>query len=433
MLNYDSLVGKVYSLKLQHYLLDNNKTEADLTSSEREAIMQEAENEFNANRSYDITKILTAFTKMALNFEYKSKIEGGVKLVHSYVNNMLESYDTQEGLSKKDSKGNKIMTKGQLKHIKDAVDNYVEVAFYQNTKPDQSLISKKVYSTKEKELKDKYDNKLKDLELELSQNKINKVDYELKSNLIKEKRAKLGANVSMQNVGKALLKYNQIRGMGWNVFSGITNLVYGWVSNTVHAAGGEDFTGEELRKARFVSIFGVKNPKVRNKVWKLMNRFDVLKESSEHTSGILKADKKKYIGFGNLGPYEIQKSSDYTVQSELMLAVMYNTKVTTKDGKEITLYEAFDENGDWNTELMGDDSSWNGDVDVSTDNSNIHKVAFKLTQLVKLLHANVDPNSPILIKSHVLGQMLMLLPFAACCKSLRLFLKFLIGLLLMRL
>ena len=407
MLNYDALVGKVYSLKLQKYLLESGRDLDSLSEVEKDSIKQEAEDEFNANRSTDVNKIMTAFVRMSLNFEYKSKIEGGVKLIQSAVHNMLESQETQDGVKKKDSKGNPLMSKGQLKHIRDAVDNYVNVAFYQKKEDDKSLIPAKTYSKEEKKLVSSYDEKLKELKEALDSNSLSQIEYELKANLIKEKRKALGSNVSMQNVGRALLQYNQLRGMGWNVFAGITNLVYGWMSNTVHGAGEEDFTSADLRKARYVSIFGVKNPKTRNKIWKLMNRFDVLKESSEHVSGILKADKKKYLGFGNLGPFEIQKSTDYTVQSELMLAVMYNTKVTTLDGKEINLYEAFNENGEWNEQLMGEDNSWNGDIDVAGDNKSLHQLSFKLTQLVKLLHANVDPNSPILIKSNILGKMLM--------------------------
>jgi hypothetical protein len=51
--------------------------------------------------------------------------------------------------------------------------------------------------------------------------------------------------------------------------------------------------------------------------------------------------------------YYPQRIGEKQLQTSTMIALMLNTKVKTKDGSEINMWEAFDESGKWNTELMG--------------------------------------------------------------------------------
>lgn len=407
MLDFTSDVEKAYKLKIENYMLDNNiELEEDVPAEELNRMLEESKNEFINSRSFDIPKVLIAFASMSLNFKHKSKVEGAVKLIQSFVYNSLESYETQDGKVKVDRNGNPILAKGALNNLKDALDHYVDV-FFGAKSEDKTLTSKKILNSKEKELSKKYDDKLAKLEEAKSRGEIEEAKYKFELNLIKDKKDKLGRNVSMQNVGKAILKYNQLKGMGWNAFAGITNLVYGWISNAVHASGEEDFTLKDLRKAKMYSLFFSKEPKTRNKIFNLMRKFDVLKESSEAHTMDKASDKKKFMGWQTLSPYQLQKSSDYTVQSELLLALMFNTKVTDLKGNERNLYEAFDDKGEWKLEEFGENNDWNGDINDTSANKSLFALKAKSDQLVKKLHANVDPLSPILIKKSVLGRMLM--------------------------
>ncbi len=407
MVNKEASVKKIYEKNLELYLVRNNLTVQELGPADFEKLQEEAEEEFNDSRSLDIPKVLTAFAAMSMNYKHKSRVEGGVKLVKMFVNKSLESYQTQDGTNKKDAFGNVIMTKGQLKNLKSSIDNYIDVAFYNQKAEDKSLIKTKLLTPDEKELKKAYTTQVDDLQAAFDKGAITEGELKLRKSLIEGKKKALGSNVSMQNIGRAALKYNQLRGMGWNVFAGITNLVYGWVSNTIHAAGGEDFSSKALRKARWYALFKTKEPNTRQKIYNLMNKFEVLKESSEHVSGKLKADKKKFVGFDNLSPYEIQKGSDYITQSELMLAVMFDTKVTDLQGKERNVYEAYNVDGNWNVEEFGVNTEWEGDLNKYEEGQKRFALKNKMTQLVKKLHANVDPLSPLLIKKSVLGKMLM--------------------------
>ncbi len=406
MLNYEQRINKIYKFKLENFMLDNDLAEDEVKPEDAIRLKQEATDEFNNDRSYDIPKVLSAFAAMALNFKHKSKVEGAVKLVQSFIHNSLESYETQDGRIKKDKFGENILSKGSLTNLKNALDYYVDV-FYNDKPDDKTLKNKKLYSSKEKELNKKYDEKIEKLKKQLESKEIEEADFKFQNTLIESKKAELGRNVSLQNVGRTLLRYNQLKGMGWNAFAGITNLVYGWISNATHAAGEEDFTFKHLRKAKYYSIILSKEPKTRNKIWNLMRKFDVLKESSEAHSKDRIADSKKYLGWNNLKPFEIQKSSDYTVQSELLLALMFATPITDLAGVERNVYEAYNELGEWKVEEFGDNPEWSGDINSSEENSGAMALKFKTDQLVKKLHANVDPLSPIYAKKTILGKMLM--------------------------
>lgn len=407
MLDDEAQINKIYNDLVENYMAENNLfNREDVPLDAARKLKEQAEIQFNDSRSFDIPKVLTAFAAMSLNYKNKSKVEGIVRMIQSFVHNSMESYETQDGQPVTDRDGKKIVAQGQLSNLKKAVDYFVDV-FFEHKQEDKSLVKKKLLTSDEASLKAKYEKQREKLQRDLEAKKISDEEFKFKSSLIKGKIEGLGKSVSLKDVGRLALKTNQLRGMGWNAFAGITNLVYGWMSNAIHAAGGEDFTISNLRKAKYYSLLLSKQPTTRNKIYNLMRKFDVLKESSEANSGKYLADKKKYVGFSNLKPYEIQKGSDYVVQSELMLAMMFGTKINDLLGGERNLYEAFNMDGSWNVKEFGENNDWAGDPNNIMNNKNAGDFKFKIDQLVKALHANVDPNSPILIKSSIGGRMLM--------------------------
>jgi hypothetical protein len=141
---------------------------------------------------------------------------------------------------------------------------------------------------------------------------------------------------------------------------------------------------------------------VAKKVAALMDKFDVLFEVNE---AAYNKSSKRRTWFSKWAPYELQKRSEYFVQGMTMVAMLLHEKVTDVNGKERTLFEAFNADGEWNATEFGLNENWSGDID--TEMKDFKAFRNKMIQLIKRIHGNYDPNSPILIKKTILGQMLM--------------------------
>jgi hypothetical protein len=95
-----------------------------------------------------------------------------------------------------------------------------------------------------------------------------------------------------------------------------------------------------------------------------------------------------------------------------MVAHMMNTKienVETVDGETVTIsaWEAFGENGEWDTSKYKPKEGWETVVGPQED-SQFFEMADRVTQLNKRLHGNYDVLSPMGIKSTALGRLLMM-------------------------
>ena len=75
----------------------------------------------------------------------------------------------------------------------------------------------------------------------------------------------------------AYLEYTQLKGLGWNLMSGVNNLSFGTIANFVHAAGNEDYSTEQLTKA-YALMFKEYVPGTANKAEKLAEKYGILFE-----------------------------------------------------------------------------------------------------------------------------------------------------------
>lgn len=376
-------------------------------------------------RSYDLGKVIKVFALEALAFKHKSQVEDSIRLAHSIIEQAAEVARTPAGGNLYNRFAEKVTIKDS-KYLKDQVEYAIE-SFYGRRKEAQGVTGKKVYTNK---AKSKYNTVVKSLE----QGKLTDEAYELLVNemgmapVSPAKRAKLGKQ-SLKNIkeyadnyltrntryvagsklGDTILKYMQLKGMGFNVFSSVTNVSFGWLSNYNWAAGGRDFTIKDLRKANAImlsstlkSSTGVANA-VAKKIQALMEKYDVLKEFNEYAHDPTSNANSVRKGMEKLSPYELQRRGEYFVQGMTMVAFMLNTKVTV-DGKETSLWDAYDVNGKFKGDVK---EAWEGDVDNKEHNKEYFAFSNRLDQINKAIHGNYDTNSPVRIKKGVLGRALM--------------------------
>lgn len=367
-------------------------------------------------KSYDLGRVLNIFASEALMFKHKSTVEDSIKLAYSIIEQGYNTIKAPEKIGMIKRFGE--ITKG--KSAKDLMDQveYAINAFYGDRKKLQGNTNKKVYTNKAK-------SKVSKLKAEIETNKLSTESEAFIEELKKKYELKLETNEQIieaadkylventryvvgSKVGDVLLQYMQMKGMGWNIFSSVTNVVFGWFSNFIHANAGVDFNNEQLLKANRIMLastgkgLGVDN-KVAFKINSLMVKYDILKELNDAGYRPATSTNRARRGIENLAPYELQRRGEYYVQGMTMIASMLNTKVIV-NGVETTVWDAYDEFGNFKETANKD---WNYTSTDKTSGKEQFKLKFKLDQINKAIHGNYDTASPVRIKQGILGRATM--------------------------
>jgi hypothetical protein len=213
------------------------------------------------------------------------------------------------------------------------------------------------------------------------------------------------------NAADSVLKYIHIKSMGWNPFSAVTNLGFGFISNYTHAAGEQDFTSNELTKAYgylMNNVFratSLVNMKTAVKISQLMMEYGVVGDIREGTgSHAIKGIQEK---FKILLPYEMTSRAEFINQGSTFIAMLLNRKdIKDLNNKDRTLFEAYtldaDNNLVWNEAEFGPQETWQSLCKAKT------AFKIKLEGVKKIIHGNYDPDSPVAIKKTALGRALMM-------------------------
>lgn len=184
------------------------------------------------------------------------------------------------------------------------------------------------------------------------------------------------------------LKYTSLLRIGLNPFNALTNVLVGNIGNIIEAVGGRNFTYREYNKAR--KIFFQEAFNSDSKLNKLIEVFNPLMELEDYENlnkvNIGSSEYKEKIESIMYSP---QRMGEKLLQTSTMIASLLHDKITTKDGKQISTWEAFKEDGIWNEELVGykltDDMIFKTTNKVQRINQMIHgrysqKDATKLSQ-----------------------------------------------------
>jgi hypothetical protein len=234
---------------------------------------------------------------------------------------------------------------------------------------------------------------------EFQAGKMTEEDYEDQKNLIDEKIDALGKKRVASKVLDNVLKWIQLKSMGWNVPGAISNISFGFVSNWIEAAGEEVYTRANLANAyKLVSRSVLKNASfdkydnpIANKIRALMDSQDLMQDSSQE---LYASDFQSKSRFKFLFPYNLQKRSEYVNQAPLMVAMMMSKKVQTDKG-EVSLWEAYDDNGKWNTAEYG-----------AEPREVIDEHTISIIGMIQKNHGNYDKVSVLKGKETILGRML---------------------------
>ena len=341
-------------------------------------------------KSYDLAKITKAFSIMALSFKHISEIEDSIRLLEQVVNNAEEMVLNPDGTQKINARNEALSVKGKLKNYKAQYKYAIEALLYNQRRVEEGVSkTKKLLNTEEKALK-------AELEKQLSET----TDEDAKKE-IQAKIDELGSNVVASKVWDKVIQFAQLKGMGWNLFAPVNNTVVGFIQNLIHASGNEDFsTNDFLRSYRLMlnSIFksatlDAVETKTAKKINNLMVNFNVVGEVDQAGYNSTAFESGTAKGLQKLSPFELTKRAEYLNQGATFLALLSSKKIKDLQGNERSMFEAYDENGNWKTDEFPE-----------LPEKEFSDFKIKLEQVKKIVHGNYDPNSPVAIKKVTLGR-----------------------------
>lgn len=147
------------------------------------------------------------------------------------------------------------------------------------------------------------------------------------------------------------LKYTSLLRIGLNPFNAITNILVGNIGNIIESVGGRHFSYANYVKAREIFFKDLGGDSKTNK---LIEKYNPLMELEDYENlNKINIGSNEYKEKTKALMYAPQRLGEKYLQTSTMIASLLHDKVTTKDGKSISMWEAFDDNGVWKEELMG--------------------------------------------------------------------------------
>ena len=395
--NNSKEVNNYITQKKVEYLLRNKE---DASKEKIKEFREDIIDEISKRNSFDLGKITKVFATLVLSHKHKARIEDDIKVINTVLDSYQETRRRPDGTKEVNSVKGTIERKDKSQSFlktKESTNYFIGSNFYDEIKDEEGKGSIKL-TPSEIEKKGQLNKLLEELEKQHTNNVIESELYTSVKSELEGQIKDLGKTAIYSKRGDNILKYIQLKLMGWNFLGGIANITFGWIANQIEGAGGQIYSTKDLRKAyQLVSSSMLKNAtfnkvetETAKKIRNIMDKFDILKDASKELySDSVKGDLNKKVQW--LAPYNMNQRGEYINQSVLMIALFKNTKITT-DKDEINLYDALDSNGNWNPEYG------------EKPEQLIIKTRIKLDQLVKKLHGNYDNIATLKIKKHILGR-----------------------------
>jgi hypothetical protein len=188
-----------------------------------------------------------------------------------------------------------------------------------------------------------------------------------------------------------MLKYTSLLRIGLNPFNAITNAVIGNIGNLIEAIGGKHFNTKDYLKA--IKIFSAENMVEDSKLNKISALFNPLMELEDYTNlEKINVGSNEYKDKIKSLMYLPQRMGEKQMQTSTMIALLLHTKVKTKDGNIINMWDAFDEKGEWKVELMGE----------KLDDNTIFKTTNKIHRINQMIHGRYSAKDSAILQQYSL-------------------------------
>jgi len=359
-------------------------------------------------KSTDLVKTTRLFAESAENYKAKAQVEDIVLLGKTALQNARELELNDGGKPVKLGENRLASFKNGLQITQKAVDHAIESILYENRRDREMKSNVVVTSTPAGKQTIKEHNVLnKELKDKLSKGEITKDEFNVKIADLNEKLMEEASvrKVSGNKIMDLLQKFTYISSLGWNPYSAISNLISGRLVNSLEASSGQFFSQKDLMfatnkiKYSFIKSLTGRETEESKKIKALIDKYGILfnlLETDYGNNGTLSfLNKKESL----LNPMEMQKRGEYINQGTTFLSMMNATKITDLNGKEYTLWEAYDTDGKLKPNF--DATEWENELTIDTING-YTKFRDKVIKLNKKLHGNYA--SPVLYKKYAIGR-----------------------------
>ena len=196
------------------------------SKTDLESFKIQAIKEANTKRSYDLPKVLKIYMANMIAHKNKSNILDVVEIARESLDDIQELATSPSGVIQKLPNGDQRLQSG-LKRMKESLDYAIDAWKNQPIHSIEGKSSKKSYSYLDKIKLDELQ-KLKDsLQIKLDNGNISQKDFDEKTSIIDSQIEKLGGYKAWSKAGENLLKFTQLKGMGFNAIAGGVNLTTG--------------------------------------------------------------------------------------------------------------------------------------------------------------------------------------------------------------
>lgn len=313
----------------------------------------------------DIFKVLGEHSKTAINYKYKAEIE-------PMVNAASDLLDTVGEMKSDESDGTK-PRKGKLNNSKDSLNFAIKAYLYNNTQEVEGRTG---------------------------------ITFDIKNSKGEVETREL----TFSNMADNMNTLTYLKQMSFpNVISPTVNAAFGITQNIIYASSNRDVSAKEMNKAllEMTTMFSQRageklSKKKAMKVYAFMDRFKLIGDIHDAST-----KNRSFTEIATL----FQSKAEFYNQGSLMLAMLRTEKLKDKNGKEVTVFDAYTEkNGElfWNTELMGEQKevSSNRIFSENRDQVNLNSLGNHIDAVNKIVHG--DYKNTMMIKNKAVWRMVML-------------------------
>lgn len=222
--------------------------------------------------------------------------------------------------------------------------------------------------------------------------------------------------LSAVKTSDALVDYTRMTLIGLKPFTAVTNLILGLVNNYIYGARNKEFREEHLDVAFRIlmgnafkfytkTLFGDRlTTEQAEKNANLSEKFGItstLYETKDPDVAI--RAKHKIVKF----MYSLQEGGEFLIANQALIAMMLNTKITSKTGEETNLYEAYDKEGNLKPEF--NTPEWSSIEVLDSQGNNISKLnTFRNSLDAIRKRTQGDYQSAMQLKGKWYGRILMM-------------------------
>lgn len=373
-----------------------------------------------ARRSRDLVKITEIFAAMAIHYKHFANAKDVIDMGQSIIRE-IDRTRMRDGKIV-DEQGRVLQAPEGLKNALEALQYMKEFVVFKRAKSLEGNSNIKIYSPDliinakiSKRVKELTIQK-KELDDKLLNGEIDGDTWRDESKIINDELAGYdGQTIYGSKVGDKLISIAQAKALSFNPFSAMANFTFGLISGMIFANGRQEFGNKEYLQAIWIMrkssakwlSFGTVIPDEARKIMNVMDRLGVMGDVVESSYGKLENRERTPKWKQGINPYNWLRSGDYFCRGSNTIAVLLKQKVkvqTTEGEKEISVWEALDNNGEWNESLYGKRPEYFSEN--IEDQKEWIKLRDKVARVNMIIMGNVDKVSPKMANKWIVGRLL---------------------------